>query len=87
MEPCKWPQSSWEWSRLAVKDLCGKFHNKSHLKINYFGDSDNKPQNNLELGYAISVHKSQGSEFDWVYFVLPKVSTAYFGMIWPAISA
>ena len=56
------------------KDLCGKFHNKSHLKINYFGNSDNKPQNNLELGYAISVHKSQGSEFDRVYFVLPKVS-------------
>lgn len=34
----------------------------------------NGPQNNLELGYAISVHKSQGSEFDRVYFVLPKVS-------------
>ncbi len=74
MEPCKWPKSSWEWAQLAVKDLCGKFHNKSHLKINYFGNSDNKPQNNLELGYAISVHKSQGSEFDRVYFVLPKVS-------------
>lgn len=27
---------------------------------------------NLELGYAISVHKAQGSEFERVYFVVPK---------------
>lgn len=33
---------------------------------------EEKPENNLELAYAISVHKSQGSEFDWVYLVLPK---------------
>lgn len=41
-------------------------------------DSNNKyiPQqkveDNLELAYAISVHKSQGSEFDNVYIVIPK---------------
>lgn len=29
-------------------------------------------EDNLELAYAISVHKSQGSEFDRVYFVVPK---------------
>lgn len=29
-------------------------------------------ENNLELAYAISVHKAQGSEFDRVYFILPK---------------
>ena len=74
IEPCKWPKNAKEWGNLAVKDLCGKFHNKQHLKINYFGHTENKPQNNLELGYAISVHKSQGSEFDRVYFVLPRVS-------------
>jgi exodeoxyribonuclease V alpha subunit len=33
---------------------------------------EEKPVNNLELAYAISVHKSQGSEFNWVYLVLPK---------------
>lgn len=27
---------------------------------------------NLELAYAISVHKSQGSEFDYVYIVIPQ---------------
>lgn len=33
---------------------------------------DQKVQENLELAYAISVHKSQGSEFDYVYIVIPK---------------
>lgn len=33
-----------------------------------------KPEENLELGYAISVHKSQGSEFKRVYIVLPAMS-------------
>ena len=37
---------------------------------------DEKPEDNLELAYAISVHKSQGSEFERVYFVLPKQKTA-----------
>jgi hypothetical protein len=27
---------------------------------------------NLELAYAVSIHKAQGSEFDRVYFVVPK---------------
>lgn len=31
-----------------------------------------KPIDNLELAYAISVHKSQGSEFDNVFLILPK---------------
>jgi len=29
-------------------------------------------QDNFELAYAITVHKAQGSEFDHVFFVLPK---------------
>jgi hypothetical protein len=33
---------------------------------------EQKPIDNLELAYAISVHKSQGSEFDYVYIVIPK---------------
>ena len=33
---------------------------------------EQKPADNLELAYAISVHKSQGSEFDYVYIVIPK---------------
>lgn len=32
---------------------------------------DQKVTDNLELAYAISVHKSQGSEFDYVYIIIP----------------
>lgn len=32
---------------------------------------EQKVLDNLELAYAISVHKSQGSEFDYVYIVIP----------------
>jgi hypothetical protein len=32
---------------------------------------EQKVIDNLELAYAISVHKSQGSEFDYVYIVIP----------------
>lgn len=35
-----------------------------------------KPIDNLELAYAISVHKAQGSEFDHVFLVLPKSKKA-----------
>lgn len=29
-------------------------------------------QDNLELAYAVSIHKAQGSEFERIYFVVPK---------------
>ena len=60
------------------------FSNKSrrNLRYNYgkyYGKNskgwylpEQKVTENLELAYAISVHKSQGSEFDYVYIVLPK---------------
>lgn len=47
----------------------GKYQNKK----GYWNDlPEEKPIDNLELAYAISVHKSQGSEFDHVFLVLPK---------------
>ena len=33
---------------------------------------EQKVEENLELAYAISVHKAQGSEFDYVYIILPQ---------------
>ena len=33
---------------------------------------EQKAEENLELAYVISVHKSQGSEFDRVYLIIPK---------------
>ena len=47
----------------------GKYKNKK----GYWNElPQEKPIDNLELAYAISVHKSQGSEFDHVFLVLPK---------------
>lgn len=47
----------------------GNFKNEKGKTIWF---PDEKPENNLELAYAISVHKAQGSEFDNVYLILPK---------------
>jgi hypothetical protein len=46
------------------------FSRKESFWVEY--TSGNEVTSNLELAYAISVHKSQGSEFDRVYFVVPK---------------
>lgn len=51
-----------------------KFHVVFEQKPNHFIEFSNEGQveNNIELGYAISVHKAQGSEFSRIYFILPK---------------
>lgn len=64
-----------KWKEFVFRDFCGQFVGKENLSINYHGRTSDKPENNLELAYAISVHKSQGSEFEHVYFVIPKGST------------
>lgn len=51
----------------------GKKLGKYKTKKEYWNDlREEKPIDNLELAYAISVHRSQGSEFDHVFLVLPK---------------
>ncbi|MFX0102223.1 MAG: ATP-dependent RecD-like DNA helicase [Candidatus Hodarchaeota archaeon] len=35
-------------------------------------------QENLELAYAISIHKSQGSEFNRIYLIIPKIKSQLF---------
>lgn len=63
------------WQPFIFRDFTGKLVNKDHLSIEYFGRAKDSPENNIELAYAISVHKSQGSEFERVYFVIPKASS------------
>ena len=46
------------------------FSRKKEYWIGFSTESE--VEQNLELAYAISVHKAQGSEFERVYFVLPK---------------
>jgi exodeoxyribonuclease V alpha subunit len=62
--------SKWKWSGFHIEKFQVAFSRKEKLWVNY--DSETAVTENLELAYAISVHKSQGSEFDRVYFILPK---------------
>ena len=49
---------------------------KEHLAVGYGSELANgkteKVEENLELAYAISIHKAQGSEFDHTYVLVPK---------------
>ena len=72
-------------SRFSVK-----FKGKENFSVGYgeeLGKTDKgrqikkeDPIDNLELAYAISVHKSQGSEFGIVYLVLPKRKSSTLSM-------
>jgi exodeoxyribonuclease V alpha subunit len=67
------PTGSWKAIKTPyyrLKNFSVQFKGKEHISVN-FGYPADKPEGNLELAYAISVHKSQGSEFDRIYFVLP----------------
>jgi exodeoxyribonuclease V alpha subunit len=50
-----------------------RFERKSHHLITF--KSENEVSDNIELAYAISVHKAQGSEFDHVILIIPKSKT------------
>ena len=80
---------NWRWEGFRLKRFRVAFSRKEHLAVGYGRDlgkyeeggrtkwiKEEKPEDNLDLAYAISVHKSQGSEFDRVYFILPKQKTA-----------
>ncbi len=71
VEPVGYEASKWLWPRFKFERFAVKFSRKEHLAVNYDKKSE-KPEDNLELAYAISVHKAQGSEFCQVYFVIPK---------------
>ena len=54
-----------------------KFERKEHLAVGYGSDlttrgGSERVQDNLELAYAISVHKAQGSEFTHTYIMIPR---------------
>jgi exodeoxyribonuclease V alpha subunit len=83
----KWQVPEKTHFRLKHFQVC--FSRKQHLAFGYGRDlgyrlvkgkkrylPEEKPEDNLELAYAISVHKAQGSEFERVYFVVPKQKTA-----------
>ncbi|MFA6715614.1 MAG: AAA family ATPase [Victivallaceae bacterium] len=68
--PNTWDRNKWEDNGFRLKAFSVRFLRKENYAVGF--DSNEKPEDNLELAYAISVHKAQGSEFERVYFVLPK---------------
>jgi len=67
----------WKWKGFHLERFQVVFSRKQHLWVEYA--SVGAVEENLELAYAISVHKSQGSEFQHLYFVLPKHKR---GLLW-----
>ena len=63
-------------SRYRLNRFQVNFARKEHLGVAYGRDlptgKSEKVVNNLELAYAISVHKAQGSEFSHTYVLVPK---------------
>lgn len=77
-------QKYWRMPDFRPKRIAVGFSRKGDIRINYGSDlgqlptgkyvPNQKVEDNLELGYAISVHKAQGSEFDRIYVVIPSAN-------------
>lgn len=82
VRPHPFDKQKLRWSGFRLEHFQVHFSRKEHLWVGYGrklgkGPDDRwlpeeKIEENLELAYAISVHKAQGSEFERVYFVVPK---------------
>ncbi|OPY56983.1 MAG: ATP-dependent RecD-like DNA helicase [Pelotomaculum sp. PtaU1.Bin035] len=81
VKPHPFDNDKWKGKYFTLKRFQVVFSRKSHYWVGYgseLGKSSKgwwlpaeKVDENLELAYAISVHKAQGSEFERVYFILP----------------
>lgn len=69
-KPHAYDRNGWKRRDFRIQRFQAWFARKEIYWIEFNSGSD--VEDNIELAYAISVHKSQGSEFDRVYFVLPK---------------
>jgi exodeoxyribonuclease V alpha subunit len=63
--------------RFRLKRFQVKFERKDHLAVGYGSELSanggfESVEENLELAYAISVHKAQGSEFNHTYVIVPR---------------
>lgn len=83
VKPHGFDGKKWQFPNFRLKHFQVVFERREHLFVGYGKDlgqtadkkrwmPEEKPEDNLELAYAISVHKAQGSEFDRTYLVMPK---------------
>ena len=57
-------------NRYNLRRFSVRFDHKDNWIVDYKGAGE--VEENLELAYAVSIHKAQGSEFDHTYIVVPK---------------
>lgn len=79
--PHGYDNDEWKKRGFRLKRFSVAFARKGDMRVNYGSDlgkdyrgkflSRQPVEENLELGYAISVHKAQGSEFERIYVVIP----------------
>ena len=69
-KPHAYDRNRWTQQGFRIQKFQAWFARKENYWIEFTSGSN--VENNIALAYAISVHKSQGSEFERVYFVLPK---------------
>jgi hypothetical protein len=79
--PHGYDKADWKKWNFRLQRFAVMFSRKGDIRINYGTElgkdacgrylPDQRVEENLELGYAISVHKAQGSEFDRIYVVIP----------------
>jgi hypothetical protein len=75
--PHLFDKDKWKWSRFRLERFRVKFDRRETYSVGYGTGLGKKcpaepVEENLELAYAISVHKAQGSEFERVYVIVPK---------------
>ena len=90
VKPHPFDKDEWKGRYFRIKRFQVVFDRKENYWVGFgsmLGKDENdkwldeeKPEENLELGYVISVHKAQGSEFERVYFILPKKSSGLLSM-------
>ncbi len=56
-----------------------EFEGEPDLRFDYFKDGRLGVDQNLELPYAITIHKAQGSQFRHVFLVVPQAAASFFG--------
>ena len=69
-KPHAFDRARWGWSGFRIRRFQVAFSRHRDHWVDYAGEG--VVSANLELAHAISVHKSQGSEFGRVYFIVPK---------------
>lgn len=87
VKPHPFDKNNWKSSRFALKNFQVKFERRDNYCVNYgYRESYGQKmfyepvEENIELGYIISVHKAQGSEFNRVYLILPQKHSSLLSM-------